>query len=315
MKTKRGQCTQGTGHVVIANRGVEHREAVMAKARKKKRKTKSTSLVKYGDYTLDDANEEQEDLDGSRGGVILRWKAGRNVGRFIPPLIGKKWRLRIYEHFIDIPGVGRVSFVCPRLVAKEFCPPCHKRDQMLRSGNKVDIKRSSGLKPKRRSYANWINRKDEEAGPRVIVFGPQIEEQLIELRKDPDEGGNFVNPINGFDIVIRKKGELLNTEYKVMPANKGRTCPLHEDTVMMNQWIENQHALERFGAVLTADQIEAKLRGEEVDDEDEGDSRRSKKRKKPKKTLDEELDELEDADWEDYEEEDDDEEYEEDEEE
>ncbi len=285
---------------------------MVKKKRKKKRKSTGSSLVKYGDYTLDDAEDDQEDLDSSRGGMIFKWQSGKNIIRVIPPLPDRKWRLRIYEHLINVPGVGWVSFVCPRLMAKEFCPGCDKRDKLLRSRNKVDLKFAKDLRPRRNNYANAILRKEEEAGPRVINFGPQIEEQLIEMRKDPDLGGNFVHPIKGFDIVVRKKGEKLNTEYKVYPVGKGRSTPLHEDASIMNTWIENQHALERFAVVPNADQIEAKMRGEEIDDEEEEDSG-SRKRRRSKKSIDEELDEIEDADWEDYEEEEDedDEEYDE----
>ena len=229
--------------------------------------TTDTSLVKYGDFSADDAEEEAKERESERGsGAFIKLKPGKTTLRVIPPLPGKKWKRVIYVHYVDVPGAGRVSFNCPNLCAKLHCIVCAKQKQLEASGNEIDEKKARKLRPKRRCLVPAVDRADESAGPRVFGFGTMIEDQLIELRKDEDIGGNFVDPVNGFDLAIIRTGTGENdTEYKVMPANKGRACKLSEDAVLFNQWIASQPNLDKWCKVLPADDIEKLLRGEKIE--------------------------------------------------
>lgn len=276
-----------------------------------KDKSKGSSLVKYGDFSQEEAEEDAKDIDNSKGSkTFVKLRPGKTTLRFLPPLPGKKWKRVTYVHYVDVPGAGRVNFVCPRLEAKQFCIVCKQEQKLLASGKKLDERKARKIRPKRRCFANVIDRAREEDGPKVLGFGTTIEEALTEMRKDEDIGGNFVDPVKGFDVCIIRKGTGENdTEYKVIGANKFKIVPLHKSTKTMNEWITSQRNLEKYAAVLNADEIEALLRGEKPDrDDDEEDDRKTRKR--AKSSIDDEEDLV---DTEGEEEEDDDEEEEDDE--
>jgi hypothetical protein len=270
-----------------------------------KDKTGSTSLVRYGTYDLEEAKEDRQEFDSRGDSRYLTIKEGKTIVRMVPPLPDRKKWIVTMCHWIDVPTVGRVRFNCPRLMGKQFCKTCELEKKLLATGDTHDEKRAKSIKAKRRCYANVIDRAHEADGPKVFEFGVMIEDQLIALREDEDEGGNFVDPVKGFDLKIIRKGTGQNdTEYKVLAANKGKVLPLHEDVAKMNEWIEGQSDLLKFAKVPTADEIDAKLSGEDKDDDarprkgsskrDEDDTRST--RAKPSKSVDDDLDDLDAVD-------------------
>jgi hypothetical protein len=240
-----------------------------------KKETTSTSLVQFGDFTADEASEmKRESEAASGGGIIFKLKPGRTVVRPIPPKKGEKLMKVAYVHYLDVPGTGRVSFNCPRLMAKRACSVCATETKLLATGEDNDFKKAKKLKAKRQLYMNMIVRGDEGVGPRVLRFGKMIEDQLIEIRQDEDDGGNFSHPTAGFDLKISRKGEGQNdTEYKVV-ASGARPSPLAADAAQMQEWIDNQPDLSRFLRVMSDEQIERKLNGEEGGGSDDDAPRR-----------------------------------------
>lgn len=237
----------------------------------------SNSLVRYGDFTVEEAEEQEKESQDSRGSSrFLKLSTGKNVVRVLPPLPGKKWARIFFKHNVDVPGVGRVYFTCPRYEKKEPCVVCTQESRLMSTGNDHDAKKAKKIKAKRRVLCNAIHRSHEEDGPKVWEFGSMVEDQLIAMRKDEDMGGNFVDPVNGIDLlVVKSVGDTqMDTEYKVVPANKGKSCPLHEDIVKMNEWISGQSNLDRQVRVYDADDIERILKGEKPrgrsDDEESG---------------------------------------------
>jgi len=164
------------------------------------------------------------------------------------------------------------------MMAKKACPICVQANKLMATGNEKDYKKAKKFQPRRRIYMNVIVRGQESDGPKVWAFGVMIEEQLYEIRKDPEEGGPYTNPVKGFDLIVRRKGTGQNdTEYTITPSTK-RPSPLHEDAAQMNEWIESQPTHDRYMTILTPAQIEAKLRGEEIEeDEEEEAPRKSRK--------------------------------------
>lgn len=270
------------------------------------KKKKSTSLVHvdFGDFSLEDAEKEQKESEQASGrSNILKLKPGRTVLRVLPPKKGEKLFKVAYVHYLDVPGVGRVSFNCPRLMAKRQCSVCRTEAQLMNTGEDVDYRKARKLKAKRQIFFNVINRAEEDAGPVAFRFGKMIEDQLIEIRQDEEDGGNFAHPIEGFDLKFSRKGEGQNdTEYKVVVTGPNPK-PLHEDPAVMKEWIENQPDLSRFLRVLSDEAIEKKLRGESGDDDDEEDTRSSSRRRgrgeeeerprqRASKSVDEEIEEI-----------------------
>lgn len=223
-----------------------------------------SNLVKYGDFSLEDADKELEELSKLGGDKeYMKLPVGRNVVRVLPPRPGEKVLKRVMEHFIRVAGANRpVIFSCPqaRQDRKDRCPACERAARLRASGNPQDREAAYDMSAKLRVYLNVIDRKNPGAGPQILPVGKQIYEQLLTIRKDEDAGGNYIDPENGFDIVIERVGTGKNdTTYTVNPSRK--TTPLHTDSEVASSWIENQANLERFDRVRTYDDLMKSLGG------------------------------------------------------
>lgn len=227
-------------------------------------KEPGTELQKWGDYDVDTAAEEQEQLDKESSAGFMKLTVGKNVVRIFPPAAGKKSPFQVvYQHYIDLPDGGRYSFACPRMMAKEKCPVCNEASLLSRSKNTEDSKRARDLMPKRRVFAVVLNRKDESAGPQILGFGKQIHEALIALRRDEDMGGNYTHPIKGIDVIIDRQGTgKFDTKYTVNLARRPR--PIVDDAALMDQLRVQMPDLSALARVPDAEEIEAKLNGEEA---------------------------------------------------
>lgn len=252
------------------------------------KKTES-SLVKYGDYSVEEAEEDAKEMEDARsGGTFWKLKPGKARMRFLPPLPGRKWKRVQYQHFVDVPGVGRVMFTCPRMEAKQPCRTCAQEQKFLASSNAADNRRARKLRARRRCMANVLDRSRPEDGPRVLAFGSMIENQLVDLRKDEDMGGNFIHPVEGFDILIIRTGLGPNdTEYKVIPADKGKACALSDDVKQANEWIGAQHNLDKYVKVYSEADIDKLLRGEKPGEDGDGDDEDSAPVPRKSKSIDE----------------------------
>lgn len=250
---------------------------------------KQDALVQFGDFTLDDVEEQEKEAAATSGsGIIWKIPQGKSVIRVIPPKPGEKLMKVAYVHYLDVPGVGRISFNCPRLMAKRQCQVCAQEAKLISTGEEVDNKKAQKLRAKRRLFMPIIVRGEEESGPRILAFGKMIEDQLIEIRKDEDDGGNFAHPVNGFDLKLSRTGDGQNdTKYKV--SKTGGTKPLSADAAQMKEWIEEQPSADRFLRVLTDDQIEAKLNGEDVREDDDRPRRKPEQQRKPQRSVNDDI--------------------------
>lgn len=210
----------------------------------------SSNLVKYQPYTEEDATQEAEDLN-RQSADFLTLKEGRKVVRVLPALAGQGYgpnksspfRL-VWTHFLRTPGTSdAVSTACPNRELNQRCPICELANKLKARGNKLDQDRAYELFPKRRVYMCVVDREEPDKGVRVLPVGKTIHEALTKIRKDADAGGDFTDPVNGFDIIIERKGSGKNdTEYTVMPARK--QSPLGN-----MEWIEQQPDLNAFAKV------------------------------------------------------------------
>lgn len=259
-----------------------------------------SSLVKYATYDAEDAAKDKEDLDKSGGSsTFIKLKVGTTKVRIVPPLMPKdpkakkpSWRRVTYVHYVAVPGQeDNVSIVCPRLEAKEKCILCDKEKELWDKVNELEAEGSNAraeatkkiaksLKAKRRCYANAIDRAQPENGCMVLAFGPMIEDQLIKIRQDEEDGGDFTHPVKGFDVKITREGQGKNdTEYTVVKSKVG---PIVEDVDEMNEILGKQHNLERYCRVYSTEDIQKILRGEKPGEDDDEDRSKPKNKVKSK---------------------------------
>jgi len=208
-----------------------------------------SNLVKYGGYTQEDAEADRKALGSSE---FWKPQTGKNIIRFLPPLPGKKAMNSYFQHYVKLEMMERgAGFACPRMAKKGPCLVCDQADKLKASGHKADFDYARELFPRRRTLTNIINRKDPDSGPVVYAFGKTVHEDLIALRGA--DKADFTDPIEGYDIMIERKGEGLKTEYRVVASRN--TTQLSPDAAQINDWISNQPDLARYCLVPTTEQI------------------------------------------------------------
>lgn len=224
------------------------------------------NLTKYGDWSEEAAKDDAGRANAGQRNY-LKLGEGDNVVRFLPPRIGKQSPFAVsYSHYFDLPTGDKVSFNCPRMMAKRACVVCAKGDQLRASSNPHDQKAGKKLFPRLRVFANVIDRNNEKLGVQVLAFGKTIMDDLTGIRQNPRRGGNFTHPETGRDIIITRKGTgQFDTEYKV--AADMSASPLHPDPGQADEWLEASYDLDQFLTVLSDDEIRAKVRGEQADPE------------------------------------------------
>lgn len=219
-----------------------------------------TQMVKYGTYTVEDAESDEKELASAK--KFWKPEEGTNTVRLLPPKIGQKMFMKVWQHFVELPG-KKFSVNCPRMMLNKSCPICSKADELKATGLAADRDAAYSLFARQRIFANVIDRDAEDKGPQTWGFGKKIYEQLINLRKNPKIGGDFANPEKGYDLIVERKGKTKNdTEYAVH-------CAREANALGDFQWIEDQADLTNLAAVKSAADIEADLT------EDEGETAKS----------------------------------------
>jgi hypothetical protein len=221
----------------------------------------TTAIAKYGDWTPEQMDKESTEM--SSGGDFWKVPVGRTTVRFLPPKLGWPSPFVIqHQHFIDLPGVeNSIVFACPRLHEKKKCLACEKADKLETSGNARDSKAARKLRPGKRVMANVvINPKDPMSVVSIWGFGKTVYEMLKAIRQDDENGGNFLDPMKGFNIGVTRVGTGKDdTKYTLMPAR--------EQTKLHNmEWLEIQKDLRPLVRIPTVEQQKRLFDGDDPRD-------------------------------------------------
>jgi len=211
-----------------------------------------SQLEKFGSYTKEAAAKGRQE-ESTTG--WLKLKPGTNIVRIMPPLVGmsEPW-ITIFQHFIKVPGGSQVVFNCPRRMSNERCPACEKADRLKATGNPVDEKAARDYYASARNIAFAINRDDPDSGIQLMPFGTTVKKRLRHFREKL--GKNYPDLHNGFDIVIERMGEGMNTEYQ---CDLGEEGPVLADMEKFETWVGELPELNNFSKVLPYDTIVEKF--------------------------------------------------------
>lgn len=217
----------------------------------------SSSIVRYGSYSEAALEKDAGKTAALSGGNFMDLLEGENVVRFLPPPVGSESPFRMTAmHYIDaVPGLEKmVVFACPRVELKQPCIACQKSAELNSSGNPVDREMAYKISAGLRIYANVLDRKNPEAGVRVLGFGKSIQSGLAAIRKSARLGGDFTNPTDkGFDIIITRTGTGMQTRYAVMADRNSSPLAETEEEIMF--LIENQHDLNALVNPVPPDEL------------------------------------------------------------
>lgn len=236
-------------------------------------KQETQALATYGEWTPEQMEKESAAM--ASGGDFLKIPVGRTVVRFLPPKIG--WPspfVIIHQHFIELPGVEeKIIFACPKMHESKKCLACGKADAMESSGNARDERAARKLRPSKRVMANVVpNPKNPEAKVGIYAFGKTVYDQLKSIREDDEGGGNFMDPIKGFNISITRVGTGMNDTKYTCQASRNMGPLLNMD------WIENQTDLRKMVRIPTVEQQQRLFDGEDPRDV-WGDAKKEKRRR------------------------------------
>jgi hypothetical protein len=107
-----------------------------------------------------------------------------------------------------------------------------------------------------------------EAGGLVIAaFGKQIHDQIYELVMDTDEYGEITDVEDGRDIILKRKGTGLDTEYDIKPAME--KTPLVADPKIAAEILDRRADLTKYAVGESIAKVIAKLDGDTENEEAE----------------------------------------------
>lgn len=161
-------------------------------------------------------------------------------------------RMRLLPvHADDVPGVEYAGLYAENLDAEKkgtaspvsfgvACPVMDFLDRLMREGTKEEKKRA--FDRVRRSTDYWMGviiRGDEGVASapklRVLRGKKMIYQQIIQRITEEDIGEDITDAVEGRDIIVKKAGQGLETEWTVQFADRD---PIHSDKAMARAIVE-----------------------------------------------------------------------------
>lgn len=173
------------------------------------------------------------------GGKGNYWKPkqGRNVIRVLPGVGDMEdffWQ-DVGRHY---PPDTQFSFVCPEFTLGEddaACPICEFVNELYRAGDDDSKELAKKLRVRRQFWMNIIDRNDEDRGPQIFTPGVTVFGSIASMVNDPDYGEVY-DVDDGLDIIIKRDGTGLATEYHVQSRRK--STPLSKTDSQIDDWLE-----------------------------------------------------------------------------
>lgn len=173
-------------------------------------------------------------FSGSAG--FFTAKEGMNTVRILPGVGSMDaFFVQVGVHVLDESGKKREY--CPSEITdgEEECPICEAVNTLYKAGDVASKGMAKQLRKQRSFWMNIIDRSNESTGPLIFTPGVKIFGQVANLINDPDYG-DIVDPDNGFDLVIERKGTGMDTEYDVRAR---RNPSVLGDDENVENWMNN----------------------------------------------------------------------------
>jgi len=173
------------------------------------------AVNKYG-VDIDDLRQEMKDIERrSARGPYWTPQVGKNVVRVLPASAeGKPFYHKVWGHWVRSKST---SFPCLSKMKGEKCALCEEVDRLREAG---DRKKASGLNASARYYLQLVDRKAPENGVQIFNTGATVFKGIVALLDDEDWGPGLLDIKTGYDIVIERVGEGLDTTYPSIRARK-----------------------------------------------------------------------------------------------
>lgn len=195
--------------------------------------------MKYYESNPEADREEKRRLDRTqeeygKSFPKLKLESGTTMVRILPPYRADgKWHREIWTHDIYEKGERPLIFACAEKMAGGDCAICNKGNEVMASREPEAMDWAGKKLRRKRIYlynAICTSAPTQKGDPivpgqvYVMVAGPMVHKQIVDLDEDAQQGYNDVkNPQNGVNLNIHRTGQDLGTRYNVMPHAAGRT--------------------------------------------------------------------------------------------
>jgi hypothetical protein len=232
------------------------------------------------------AREEAAAAARQNFGPIPFWKplANKNVIRIMPPWTADghnayQWYRETWVHYnVGTDDDNKKQITCPRRTPPEnisACPICEEIARLEATGDPANLEIVKQMKAKRRVYVNMIDLKDpkwtkdavdelEAAGiqeenlpkvgsPKIQVygFGVTVFRSILDYY---NEDLDLVDLNEGYNVVIVKEGQDINTSYRVRTEHKATAAPVPDDEPPL-------HNLDALAPFRSVEEMQAILDG------------------------------------------------------
>jgi hypothetical protein len=216
-------------------------------------------VVEYAEWQEEEFQRDQKRAEKSKQGKYPKYdNEGKLRVRFLPPRIGEPRFVEVFQHMYKNEDGDFIKYVCPEKAGERDCADCARARKLFATGNKVDERAAREFLPRKRIFANGIDRDDEMFGPKVFELRSAQYDALLKIRGIV---GDLTHPEKGYDITLTKTGKGFDTEYGAINAG--------QQTVLGDMgWITRQEDIRLYAQVPTPEELE-KLGVSSVEESDD----------------------------------------------
>lgn len=183
------------------------------------------------------------DLNSKGPGKFITCKEGITRIRILPTGAEKEWALEVVYFYLGVKG--NMALISPATFG-EKCAVMEAYNEMSNSKDPKDREFAAQHKPGRRFMAGVIKYKDDggreidtEIGVKLILMTGGMYQEAIDLYLD-DDNGDFTDPINGYDLKIKRTGKgKMDTEYKVLTGKPSKLAKEYRKEIDLEKMIRD----------------------------------------------------------------------------
>lgn len=200
-----------------------------------------TAIQKYGSVDLDAVEEEinqlkkeKEESKGRR--PFLKLDEGATSVRVAPPwspaakIPFKKVWLHQLKDPSNLDSMAKFKVACNlKNETSRSCLICKKVGELRRTGDQMDKDIAYAWSSVRKYYAQVVMKEKVEDGWLLWEMSRTAYNELLKIMRDPDSGGDFTNPVEGYDLIIDRTGKgKFDTRYSYRLSRKSSEFPKME---------------------------------------------------------------------------------------
>lgn len=174
----------------------------------------NNAAVTWGTVDLGDIEKARD--EAKRGGEFFSFENGDNQVRILPPRIGEKLTVVTFKHFFVTVSGKKMGANCARQMSKGRCVVCEHAAKLKATGIQADYVAGDEMYAGMKSVWNVLDRAHPEAGVQMMQLGKKAHDALLAIiERESKRNIHMTDPYRGFDIIINKTGEKMQTTYAV----------------------------------------------------------------------------------------------------